>query len=74
MITPKFLITDQGKPYLGKTLKNLLKQKNIEHIVIKPYNHKGNGISERVNQEINFILRINKGKKIKKILKEIIGS
>ncbi|WUR05164.1 reverse transcriptase [Vairimorpha necatrix] len=57
---PKHVISDNGRQYTSSALKNYFEEVGINHILIPTYAPKSNGISERINQTIAFILSINK--------------
>lgn len=60
---PISILTDQGRWRCYKSLKTeeALKKKNIKQIFTSPYNPTGNSKSERINQHLTHLLRINKG-------------
>ncbi|KAG0423190.1 hypothetical protein DMUE_6166, partial [Dictyocoela muelleri] len=62
--TPKFVISDNGKQYVGNDFKNFLKLQNNKHLLILPCSQISNGISEIVNKSITESLRFNKGKNL----------
>ncbi|KII65927.1 Transposon Tf2-9 polyprotein [Thelohanellus kitauei] len=55
---PQTIVSDQGKPYISKTYRNLLKSMNISESYTSTYNPTANGISERINSTISTVLRI----------------
>lgn len=65
------MITDQGRQYISSVFKNLLDKHSIKHVVASAQNPTGNSISERINQTINTVLRINRNSKLSKINDEI---
>ncbi|KAF9761964.1 hypothetical protein NGRA_2302 [Nosema granulosis] len=66
---PKVLISDNGRQYINQILKNYLHEKDISHILIPEYTSSSNGISERLNKTLSFILTANKGKSIHDIIR-----
>lgn len=68
---PKSFLTDNGKSYNNKFIRNELSKLGIRHKLTSPYNPTGNAISERVNSHLVTVLRIYKGYKISE-LKTII--
>lgn len=68
---PQCIISDQGRTYISKRFKMFAESENIKHIINSPYNPQGNGIAERINKEILFIMRIFKGKELKAVLEKI---
>ncbi|KAF9761440.1 hypothetical protein NGRA_2646 [Nosema granulosis] len=61
---PEIMISDNGKQYVNAKLERYLKIKDIKHLFIPEYTPSSNGISERLNKTISFILTINKDKYI----------
>ena len=52
------LLTDNAKEYVGEKLKNFLKFFNTKKVEIAPYHPSSQGLAERINREINKMLRI----------------
>jgi hypothetical protein len=52
------LITDNAKEYISEKLSNFCKFYNIKKVEIAPYHPESQGIAERINREINKLLRI----------------
>lgn len=69
--TPTYLLTDQATTFLSQKFKEFLENRKIKHIINTPFNPKCNGISERINKEINVLMRTYKGNKISKIISVI---
>lgn len=63
----RYIISDNGKQYVSKMFEEYLKGKSIKHVRIPEYTPSSNGISERINQTITFMLAVNKGKNIKEV-------
>lgn len=61
-IRVKRIITDQGRQYMSENFEALLNSHGIQHKSTTPHNPTGNSISERINGQINDILRIYKGR------------
>lgn len=53
--TPRFLITDNGKQYVGKIMKKLCSEFHISQIFTPPYSPQGNP-TERVNRVIKTLI------------------
>lgn len=70
-VSPKELLTDQGKSYLNDYFTKNLEKYKIKHIKTSAYNPEANGISERINAEILKVLRMYKGKELSKIIKMV---
>ncbi|KAF0985836.1 hypothetical protein HZS_215 [Henneguya salminicola] len=68
---PIKIISDQGRPYMSKTYRNLLKKHGIRPSYTTTYNPTGNGISERINSTISATLRIYKGKSWEQALEKV---
>ncbi|KAG0439135.1 Transposon Tf2-9 polyprotein, partial [Dictyocoela muelleri] len=68
---PEKFLSDLGKNYVSRKFENFLNDNGITHIKTSPYNPTANGISERINYSIANILRMNKGKSLKDIVKKI---
>jgi transposase InsO family protein len=62
---PAIFISDNGTQYKSKVLKNYLEENSIRHILVPCYTPSSNGISERLNKTISFILSISKGEHIR---------
>ncbi|KAF0985655.1 hypothetical protein HZS_7289 [Henneguya salminicola] len=58
---PQTIISDQGRPYIAKTYKDLLRNYQIQASFTSTYNPTGNTISERINSTISATLRLCKG-------------
>ncbi|KAF0986315.1 hypothetical protein HZS_5826, partial [Henneguya salminicola] len=54
---PKTLLSDQGRTYTSKHLSTEETRLGIKHKFTTAYNPTGNGMSERINQSINFVLK-----------------
>ena len=67
---PKYIISDNGKQFRNKKMKDFLKTNKMEQILVPEYTPSANGISERINKIITEMLIINKGKRINEILQE----
>ena len=67
----KTLLTDNGKEFNNKLLKEWCNEKNIHHKLAIPYYHPSNGRVERVNRTVRNALRKTKGP-TKRILKSIV--
>ena len=67
----KKLRTDCGKEFANNNVESLLKKLGIEHELVTPYYHKGNGRIERANRTIRDALRKSKGL-LRVNLKEVI--
>eukprot|EP00477_Mikrocytos_mackini_P002368 GAHX01002627.1.p1 GENE.GAHX01002627.1~~GAHX01002627.1.p1 ORF type:complete len:943 (-),score=146.49 GAHX01002627.1:47-2875(-) len=65
---PSELITDNGKQFVGKEMKNLCARYNIKHRPCSPYNPTSNSISERISQVLGNTLRIFRNENIQKCL------
>ena len=52
------LVTDNAQEYVSEKLRNFCKFFNIKKVETAPYHPASQGISERINREINKILRI----------------
>ena len=61
---PESILSDNGTNYIGKPFKQFLKSNNIKHHYSSLYNQRGNSVSERLNQTLGNVLRINRGKAI----------
>lgn len=53
---PKTFLHDQGTQYMAKETQDFLTSLDIRDVKTSPYNPTGNGISERINQEIGFVI------------------
>ncbi|KAH9385456.1 uncharacterized protein NEMAJ01_0352 [Nematocida major] len=62
---PDTVLHDQGRQYVSKQFTQFLEQQGITQINTSPYNPTGNAISERINQEITFVLAHNQNTSIK---------
>ncbi|KAG0432648.1 hypothetical protein DMUE_5483 [Dictyocoela muelleri] len=69
--TPLRFLSDNGRQYISSKFKELLRKNNISHRKTAPYNPMSNGISERINSTILFILRIYKGDTLSEVIKNI---
>jgi len=69
--TVKRIITDQGRQYMSENFKALLTSHGIQHKYTTSHNPTGNSISERINGQINDILRIYKGESLNRIKEKI---
>lgn len=54
----EILITDNAQEYISEKLRNFCKFYNTRKVEISPYHASSQGLSERVNREINKLLRI----------------
>lgn len=54
---PKTVLSDQGRQYMATEFKEALLAYEITHSVCSAYNPTGNGISERLNPTIIFVLK-----------------
>ncbi|KAI5141348.1 hypothetical protein NEAUS07_2772, partial [Nematocida ausubeli] len=68
---PETVLHDQGLQYTSKTTKDYCKTQNIRQVNSTPYNPTGNSISERINQDIRFILSHNSQIKINQAVTQI---
>lgn len=68
---PNALLTDQGKQFVSREFKQDLSRNGIKHILNTSYNPTGNGMTERVNKEINLIMRMYRNGSMKEILRMI---
>ncbi|MGL5899824.1 MAG: RNase H-like domain-containing protein, partial [Lactobacillaceae bacterium] len=68
--TPKIAISDNGKQFDNNDIRNYYNSKGIRQILVPEYTPSSNGISERLNRTITFILTINKDKEITDAVKE----
>ncbi|KAI5193293.1 hypothetical protein NEMIN01_2454 [Nematocida minor] len=68
---PITILHDRGLQYTSKETQEFLKQHNIRSIHTTPYNPTGNSISERINQEIKFILSHDSTAGIKSAINKI---
>ncbi|KAF9760669.1 Transposon Tf2-6 polyprotein [Nosema granulosis] len=69
---PRIIICDNGKQYTSKEFDEFLKINEVRKIATPMYHPASNGISERLNQSIAEVLRMNKNVDIKEILKLIM--
>ena len=58
-INPKYIICDLGRQYTGKEFKAMAEKNKITIIYTSVNNPTGNGISERINKNINEVIRRN---------------
>ena len=58
---PNEFICDNGSHYISNEFSNFCKKKKIKIRYISPYNPTSNGLSERINQTVANVLRIEKG-------------
>ena len=65
---PKILLSDRGPQYTSTDLKRVTDRLKITRSFSSPYNPTSNSVSERINQTIAVVLRINKGKNIMDVL------
>ena len=68
---PKQVITDCGKQYVSTNFRSFLSDLGINSTPTLPYNPRGNSVSERLNQGINNILRICRGKSLDMAIEKI---
>ena len=68
---PETLLTDQGRQYISKEFKFFLVENNITHYTSCTYNPTGNSISERLNQTIAKVVRLNKQASISSVTNKI---
>lgn len=61
---PDSILNDQRTQYTAQKTKDYLAEQGIKQIQTSAYNLTGNGISKRINQEINLILAHSKKKSI----------
>lgn len=66
---PVKLLTDQGRSYISKELKQYCDNEKIKHVFSSIYNPTFNGIAERTNKIIKELLRTYKGNNLKKVIK-----
>ncbi|KAG0438376.1 Transposon Tf2-8 polyprotein [Dictyocoela muelleri] len=55
---PKFILTDLRKQYTSSKFSELCKKFQVKHIFSSPNNPTSNSISERINQQINTIMKM----------------
>lgn len=67
----KKIITDQGRQYLSNNFKNFCKRNKMIHIPTTPYNPTGNSVSERLNGQINDIMRLSRKQTLKNLTHNI---
>lgn len=65
---PKVVITDQGRQFISKEFKKLLRKKKIKHKTTSAYNPAENGIVERTNGKILNAIRTYNGSSFKNCL------
>ncbi|MGL5899814.1 MAG: DDE-type integrase/transposase/recombinase, partial [Lactobacillaceae bacterium] len=68
---PQVLISDNGKQFTSMKLKEFLSTNNIQQCLIPSYTPSSNGISERINKTISFILSISENKNMKEVITTI---
>eukprot|EP00477_Mikrocytos_mackini_P003041 GAHX01003661.1.p1 GENE.GAHX01003661.1~~GAHX01003661.1.p1 ORF type:complete len:277 (-),score=36.67 GAHX01003661.1:386-1216(-) len=68
---PAKLITDNGSNYGSAHLETFCNERQIDHRFSSPYNPTGNSISERINQSLGNILRIERGSDIQAVIQRI---
>lgn len=66
---PLKILSDRGKQFTSKQMKQLCENNEIKHIFTARDNPQGNGISERINSIINFIMKISVGKNVMQAIK-----
>ncbi|KAI5188004.1 hypothetical protein NEHOM01_2485, partial [Nematocida homosporus] len=54
--TPQTVLHDQGRQYVAEETQQFLREKGAKSVRTSPYNPTGNSVSERLNQEIVFVL------------------
>ncbi|KAI5152754.1 hypothetical protein ENBRE01_2980 [Enteropsectra breve] len=54
---PKTILSDQGRQYTSAEFTKFLNENDIEQILCSPYSPTSNGIAERINQSIIFVLK-----------------
>ena len=69
----KMLLTDNGKEFSNKLVKEWSRKMNIRHKFSVPYYHKSNGRIERVNRTIRNALRKTPGA-ITKVLMKVVDN
>ena len=68
---PKFLLTDNGSQYISTKMADFCKTNKISQKFTSSYNPTCNSISERLNQEIGVVLRINNGYPLETLIEKI---
>ena len=68
---PKTILTDQGSQFISQEFENFMTKNNINHIRSSFYNPTGNSISERINQTIARVIRMNNNLSLTKIVPRI---
>ncbi|MGL5707932.1 MAG: reverse transcriptase domain-containing protein [Aeromonas sp.] len=64
---PKTILSDNGRQFISKNMKQFLCNNNIKAILTTPFNPTGNSLSERINQKITDVIRKNKNISVKEI-------
>ena len=59
--TPKKILSDNGKEFVGKEFQGLLKNRGIKWVEIPPYSPRHNGTLERFHRYLNQCLRTSLG-------------
>lgn len=59
--TPETLLSDNGTEFVSETINLLCKAYNIKKVQTAPYHPASNGLVERVNREINKLLKLYVG-------------
>ena len=54
----KVLLTDNAQEYISENLKSFCKFYNIQKVEVVPYHPQSAGLAERINREINKLIRI----------------
>eukprot|EP00477_Mikrocytos_mackini_P001526 GAHX01001642.1.p1 GENE.GAHX01001642.1~~GAHX01001642.1.p1 ORF type:complete len:239 (+),score=28.80 GAHX01001642.1:3331-4047(+) len=65
---PNSVLTDNGRQYTSKEYEKFLKREGIRSNHSTPYNPRGNSVSERLNQSVGNILRINRGSLVSDVI------
>ncbi|KAG0441345.1 Gag-Pro-Pol polyprotein [Dictyocoela muelleri] len=68
---PTKFLSDLRQQFFSKKFENFLFDNVISHVKTSPYNPTSNGISERINSAIAYILGMNKGSSLKKAVKKV---
>ncbi|KAG0428898.1 Gag-Pol polyprotein [Dictyocoela muelleri] len=68
---PDKYLTYNSRQFISMNFKRLLNKYNIQQITSAPNNPTGNGIVERVNKEIELVLRLSRGTNLKTLKNNI---
>lgn len=70
--TPRTFICDNGTQHTSRIFDDYLAERNINKLATPMYHSASNGISERLNQTIAEVLRMNKEEYMKAITEKIM--